>query len=294
MSLFDHSDRRRRTQDSIRRSMRDLQRAGRGGLSLRLADAAWQRLIRGLGPFGWLLSRVYPDTPQRPQMDAILRAVGLLRPDLAPGLPAPGRSTSAGRRPLRPPVSPDTDETVADEGPRVFEADRPALPFGGFRGNPDDPVYNGQMIRVSSSNVHSIGFRWNAANPSQGTLIVRYLQKGRPGPEYEYDRVHPLVFEALRTAESKGRFVWDRLRVRGTVSGHRYHYQLTGIAGGYVPRQAKRYGDNEYFVTRSITAQNARTGERRRFQSQLPDQFARRVRSIQLLPGGRRVPLVQR
>jgi hypothetical protein len=40
------------------------------------------------------------------------------------------------------------------------------------------------------------------------------------------------------SAPSKGGWVWDHLRIRGTVSGHQKDYELAGIVGGYVPRKA--------------------------------------------------------
>lgn len=150
-----------------------------------------------------------------------------------------------------------------------------------YRWDDDDPILTGEMIDVTSSNVHSIGYLFNRDNPIQGTLQVRFLQsrgsgdsksKG-PGPLYYYYNVHPSVFEAFQRAASKGEFVWDRLRIRGTVSGHRYQYKLTGIVGGYVPREATRYGSNEYFIRRRVRGRSETTGELREFTSELPDRF---------------------
>lgn len=144
---------------------------------------------------------------------------------------------------------------------------------------PDDPILTGEMIDVSSSNVHSIGFEFNPQQPMKGTLKVRFLQKRGnrtgPGPLYHYDGVHPDTFDAFRNAASKGKFVWDRLRIRGTVSGHRFRYRLVGIANGYVPRQAVRRGSNEYFLGRHIRAKSERTGVVRDFSSQLPDELVK-------------------
>lgn len=148
---------------------------------------------------------------------------------------------------------------------------------GGLEYDPDDPLFSGEMVPVESSNVHSIGFIFNPQNPSKGTLKVRFLQQSKSknrkvaGPLYFYYDVHPLVFQAFRNAGSPGGFVWDRLRVRGTVSGHRFHYELKGIAEGYVPRKATRYGNEEYFIGRRATFRNQQTGELRMFESELPD-----------------------
>lgn len=158
----------------------------------------------------------------------------------------------------------------------------------------NDPVFSGEMVDVDSSNVHSIGYLFDVNNPTKGTLMVRFLQsrgsggqggKNRqkgPGPLYYYHGVHPNTFDAFLKAGSKGGFVWDRLRIRGTVSGHRVPYELRGITNGYVPRKATRYGQKEYFLQRQMKMRSTRTGSTRTFTSSLPDQF------VQDLNGGGR------
>lgn len=190
-------------------------------------------------------------------------AVARLRPELEdarrtqapPQRPAPGGSRSTG----------DARNFVRVGG-RIFKA------------APDDPLLTGEMVPVTSSNVHSIGYDFNRDAPTKGTLKVRFLQSDRksgskakvPGPLYQYFDVHPFIFMAMRDAASKGKFVWDKLRIRGTVSGHRYNYRLAGIAQGYVPRQASlRSQAQEWFVQRSI-----RVGGQV-LRSQLPTQLVR-------------------
>ena len=108
----------------------------------------------------------------------------------------------------------------------------------------DDPAITGKMVPVTSSNVHSIGFQMNLKNPLTSTLFVKYLQKygngGQlgSGPTYGYKNVHPRLFQEFLAANSKGGFVWDRLRVRGTVAGSQYEYYLDSVSRGYVPRRA--------------------------------------------------------
>lgn len=100
-----------------------------------------------------------------------------------------------------------------------------------------------EMILVQSSNVHSIGFRYDSRDI--GTLLVRYLavdengHRHGPGSLYEYFQVPAILFERFKQAGSKGGFVWDELRIRGTVSGHQYNYDLAGVTQGYVPRRAQ-------------------------------------------------------
>lgn len=183
----------------------------------------------------------------------------------------PPKRTRKRPVPEMPPVREDVTEDVRRIGGRER------------RYKPNDPILTGEMIPVSSSNVHSIGYIWNDDNPMKGTLQVRFLQSRKggkskgAGPLYYYYGVHPDVFDAFRRAASKGEFVWDRLRVRGTVSGHRYFYELKGITGGYVPRKATRYGPNEYFIRRRVKGQSRSTGQIREFESELEDQFAGRA-----------------
>lgn len=153
-----------------------------------------------------------------------------------------------------------------------------------YRLDPNDPMLTGQMIPVSSSNVHSIGFLWNRENPRDGTLKVRFLNRAKSGggPLYHYYGVNPAVFQSFKLAASKGKFVWDRLRVRGTVSGHQFKYDLAGIdSSGYVPRKATRYGQNEYFLRRQVQAK----GSGKRYQSELQDEFVQRVGNFRPPPG---------
>ena len=75
-------------------------------------------------------------------------------------------------------------------------------------------------------------------------------RKNAPGPMYAYLDVPERVFLRMRLANSKGKFVWDELRQRGTVYGHQYRYVLVhgqlmhheGRPAVYVPRRATRRG----------------------------------------------------
>lgn len=81
-------------------------------------------------------------------------------------------------------------------------------------------------------------------------------ERGGRGSMYAYFDVPVRVFERMKSAASKGKFVWDELRVRGTVYGHKYRYSLVqgqvstqkGVAGVYIPRKATKAG----FKTRSV------------------------------------------
>lgn len=147
----------------------------------------------------------------------------------------------------------------------------------------DDDVLTGEMIPVKSSNVHSIGFRLDnkpGLQARHGTLLIRFLgtaadgHRAGSGPMYEYFDVPARVFLAFKRAASKGKFVWDNVRVRGTVSGHRFAYDLAEISQGYVPRQAglKRGHDGEWYLTRKF--RDRTTGKLH--TSQLPEEKVRR------------------
>ncbi len=84
--------------------------------------------------------------------------------------------------------------------------------------------------------------------------------RGGPGSLYRYANVTPEEFLTLLAANSKGDWVWDHLRIRGTWSGHQKDYELVGVEGGYVPRKAtvRRNPQNkqleEWFVPRRVRA----------------------------------------
>jgi len=108
----------------------------------------------------------------------------------------------------------------------------------------DHPINTGKFVTVESSNVHSVAY-----DARDSTLFVRFWMKKwdkevadyipvGPGPIYAYSYVPPQMFLDLLEARSKGAWIWDNLRIRRTVSGHRFDYRLVAIAGGYVPRKA--------------------------------------------------------
>lgn len=141
----------------------------------------------------------------------------------------------------------------------------------------DHPIVSGAMVPApQSSNVHSYGY-----DIENEQLYVRFKapapkgQKTRPnqpGSLYQYSDVDPSQFLRLHRASSKGTWVWDELRIRGTVSGHQRSYRLVGITMGYVPRMATLRPDGEWFVQRSIRGRGGK-----RLTSSRPDQLVRRL-----------------
>lgn len=163
------------------------------------------------------------------------------------------------------------------EGMRLLENGQVEIRTSNFRGqyDPDDYEITGEMMPVTSSNVHSIGFQFNLQNPLKSTLLVRYLQGGNggaaktKGPLYGYANVHPKLFREFVIANSKGKFVWDELRIRGTIAGSQYRYTLLGIVGNNVPRRALVVNGMQILKRRTKVAADGSRTVRSRLQSQV-------------------------
>lgn len=153
-------------------------------------------------------------------------------------------------------------------------------PDGTRRFSVDHPAITGQnVLTPQSSNVYS--FRYNIET---GNLYVRFkapADKGgarpnAPGPLYEYSGVTATEFKSLIAAPSKGTWVWDSLRIRGTVAGYQKPYRLAGITGNYVPRHAVlkigRQGLGEYYAPRTFNT------SARSFRSDRGEQLVRALR----------------
>lgn len=220
-------------------------------------------------------------------------------PETAPGT---GGELSPIGQPstLAPPPPPFSSEDARTAQPgrglggRVSHA--PPLP-----GEAPDSAYGPETLTPQSSNVYSFSF--SAESRTRGILYVTYKasvlnasgvdssgaprhkggsrqmrgkrgstvtsqRKNEPGPTYAYLDVPAVVYHKMQQAQSKGKFVWDALRIRGTIYGHQYQYKLVhgqvtiqdGVSGVYIPRKATRRG----FALRSV----ASVGRgRRSFQS---------------------------
>ncbi len=126
------------------------------------------------------------------------------------------------------------------------------------------PVVSGEFIKApSSTNVYSFGYDY-----IEGILYVRFLassdgRRDGPGSMYSYRGVTPEEFLQLYNVRqghsgeggrsTPGTWVWDVLRIRGTVSGHQKDYALVGVMQQYVPRKATVHPDyGEIFVERRV------------------------------------------
>lgn len=145
---------------------------------------------------------------------------------------------------------------------------------------PDHPLLSGDFQHApGSSNVHSYAYDYDSA-----TLYVRFLGRSEggsrtgPGPLYSYTNVEPERFLELERAPSKGRWVWDHLRVRGTISGHQYDYQLLAVVGGYVPRKATLTPQGEAYMPRTLRVPGGQW-----LRSRRPEQVVRPLQPV----GGR-------
>ncbi len=131
---------------------------------------------------------------------------------------------------------------------------------------------------TNSSNVHSYGYDIEAAK-----LYVRFLHTDQStgnrtqaaGSLYSYSDVEPELFLGLYKEQSKGNWIWDNLRIRGTVSGHRKDYRLVGITHEYVPRKATldKTG-REIFLPRRVRTNQGRWVTSQRGHEVVPDVFS--------------------
>lgn len=78
-----------------------------------------------------------------------------------------------------------------------------------------------KMVRVSSSNIWSIGF--DPSDNKTGKLVIQFKSdKGGPGDIYLYYDIPNLIYRKMITAPSKGHAFWTLIR-------NRYKYsKLTG------------------------------------------------------------------
>lgn len=161
-------------------------------------------------------------------------------------------------------------------------------PSGNLRLPVSHPAVTGEFVSVDSSNVHSISY-----DAENALLYVRYLApagagqtRTQPGSLYQYRDITPRMFDAMYKAASKGGWVWDNLRIRGTTAGYQKPYALVGVMNGYVPRQATIVaGGEERYIPRQLFV-----GKGQWLQSQLQEGPATPFTRGVLRPGRPRGP----
>lgn len=114
-----------------------------------------------------------------------------------------------------------SEEQLAALSPQTLETPRDAL---------DAFLHFGAWLPVSSSNVDEIRY-----SPDDSTLQIKF----KNGNIYQYDDVSVREAENFANSASKGGWVWDELRLRGTVFGfnrrHPYTF-LSGVSAGTMPQ----------------------------------------------------------
>lgn len=138
-------------------------------------------------------------------------------------------------------------------------------------------TYKAPILDSNSLNTTRNKSGWTQLNGKPGATIRG--KSNSPGPTYAYLNVPPAIFSQMKAAASKGKFVWDKLRVRGTIHGHQYRYVLAkpalidhrGTPQYYVPRKATKRG----YVQRSVADPTQREGRRSYVQSTIPPTFRR-------------------
>jgi len=169
----------------------------------------------------------------------------------------PGSTLDYGAEPPRPgEASPFGEEILTPQSSNVFSFSYSRTP-----GQATGTLY--VTFKANALNTKAL----STGHARKGKRLSRRQLKGQlgatvsgktndRGPQYAYMRVPPAVFTKMRAATSKGKFVWDALRIRGTIYGHRYNYVLVqgsvtlqeGMSGVYIPRKATSAG----FRTRSV------------------------------------------
>jgi len=211
------------------------------------------------------------------------------RTGLGGGIKPPGISRTAGDLP--PGAAPFPQTVIPREPPRPGEQSQ----YGEEIFTPQSSnVFSFSYFRPAGSRLGTLYVTYKASGLNPGSVSVGQRQHGKSlsrqqslgtrgstvrgkknerGPTYAYSQVPPAVYTGMKNAVSKGKFVWDKLRIRGTIYGHRYNYALVqaqvtpGVgAGTYIPRKATPKG----FRTRSIA--NVGSGRRGFQTSTLPQQ----------------------
>lgn len=163
----------------------------------------------------------------------------------------PGSTLDFGAEPPLPgQQSPYGEEILTPQSSNVFSFSYMRLP--GQRTGTLYVVYKANSLNPGSL---STGHRRQGRGLSRRQLLGKLgsTVSGKTnsrGPMYAYLKVPPGVYTGMKEAASKGKFVWDRLRIRGTIHGHQFNYVLIhgsvtiqpGVSGVYIPRKATAAG----------------------------------------------------
>jgi len=274
---------------------RTLQRYSQGGSA---STRAVVEFLGSLGPAGKLIQSLINPAKTKSLQSELQTAMGLIRSFGGEVIPGPGSSLADVERGYRAALKKLQDygfAIVSDRGPpkRTPEPEEGRSTIDvemGYRKGEreyrrvpaDHPLLTGEMVQCpNSTNVYEFGY-----DSERGYLYVRFQQqhkentRGGAGSLYRYSGVSPGEFLALYRVRNQGHgdgpgvWVWDALRIRGTVSGHQKDYELVGITDSYVPRKAtvkrtkeimgkrgkplKRKGLEEWYVQREVKTHEGR------------------------------------
>jgi hypothetical protein len=256
-----------------------------GNVTARAARLAMDQALGKAGPGGRALKRIVGKRLPAGERDlegAIKRdmeaASSLIATMQSPTALPPQQRTE---RPQVSPVQPRESGGPMPYNTRMLPNGKIEVKTGSFHRvySPTDPIITGKWIRVQSSNVRAISFNFSFKFPHKSTLYVQFLgtdaagNRAGHGPMYEYYDIPPDKFDSFRKTASKGGWIWDELRVRGSAVQHRVKYTIRGTVGGYVPRRATVRNGREMFVKRTIQ-HRAKLGEKapKPLTSPLPEQ----------------------
>jgi hypothetical protein len=228
-------------------------------LSALAGERVGGREARSIGKMGgnvmrsiqdWLVRRGVVPRPVEPSPGRM--GGGVAPPPTPPGEPPPAAG-GPGEGPLPPRASKFTpqreqqQEILTPQSSNVFSFSydpEGSILYVTFKG----VTVNHQKVSVQAGRQ---GGRAHLHGKLGQTVSGRTNSRGSM---YAYLDVPARVFERMKRAVSKGKFVWDELRVRGTVYGHQYRYMLVqaqaNVSQGhaYVPRRATKQG----FRVRSV------------------------------------------
>jgi hypothetical protein len=225
----------------------------------------WRSIIRAMGPWGGFVDSLFRSGGKQIEADiakeleeAIKSAQDLLEARKGSGK-LPESITKAVEQKVEERAEPTTERSYVEErrerrGYKSPEKETEKPERREAEPEPEPPegvekTQSGELVEwvkcTTSSNVESFAYEWNPQNEREpGNLLVRFLggdskNRSGPGPLYRYEGVPRSVFVAMKLAHSRGKFVWDALRIRGTISGHQFPVELIGTGpSGYIPRRA--------------------------------------------------------
>lgn len=134
-----------------------------------------------------------------------------------------------------PPVSPASFEPVHPFPPTDQATFEPMNEIGTAKGLPEEAEFGlvgaegeeerflrGEQIMCASSNVAAAQWLWH----EDGRLVEMLFLTFHDGSVYSYDPISLQEARSFYNASSKGGWVWDELRIRGTSFGAKKNYRL--------------------------------------------------------------------